>query len=91
MPNAFSDLAKVTRSHILAANAPARIDVPHIHHKPTWEGQTVLKCGEAAPSTRPRTLAAIQSSALTLKHGRLLVQSIHNLGKGNRHQLVTLV
>ena len=28
MPDAFSDLAKVTRSHIPAANVPARIDVP---------------------------------------------------------------
>ena len=28
MPDTFSDLAKVTRSHIPAANVPARIDVP---------------------------------------------------------------
>ncbi|KAM2087774.1 hypothetical protein ACFX1T_031921 [Malus domestica] len=28
MSNAFNDLAKVTRSHIPAANTPARIDVP---------------------------------------------------------------
>ncbi|KAM2262753.1 hypothetical protein ACFXTI_044176 [Malus domestica] len=28
MPDAFNDLAKVTRSHIPAANAPAKIDVP---------------------------------------------------------------
>ena len=30
MPNAFNDLAKVTRSHIPVANTPARIDVPHV-------------------------------------------------------------
>ena len=30
MPDAFSDIAKVTRSHIPAANVPARIDVPKI-------------------------------------------------------------
>ncbi|KAM1192008.1 hypothetical protein ACFX2G_012631 [Malus domestica] len=28
MPDAFNDASKVTKSHILAANAPARIDVP---------------------------------------------------------------
>ncbi|KAM1714343.1 hypothetical protein ACFX12_024963 [Malus domestica] len=28
MPNAFNDVMKVTKSHIPAANAPARIDVP---------------------------------------------------------------
>ncbi|MBT0984693.1 hypothetical protein KJ032_27100, partial [Salmonella enterica subsp. enterica serovar Typhimurium] len=28
MPNAFNDASKVTKSHIPAANAPARIDVP---------------------------------------------------------------
>ncbi|KAM1418750.1 hypothetical protein ACFXTO_022373 [Malus domestica] len=38
MPDAFNDLAKVTRSHIPAANTPARIYVPRIHQQPTWEG-----------------------------------------------------
>ncbi|KAM1334917.1 hypothetical protein ACFXTH_010575 [Malus domestica] len=28
MPDAFNDASKVTKSHIPAANAPARIDVP---------------------------------------------------------------
>ncbi|KAM1742550.1 hypothetical protein ACFX12_012534 [Malus domestica] len=28
MPDAFNDASKVTKSHILAVNAPARIDVP---------------------------------------------------------------
>ncbi|KAM2032490.1 hypothetical protein ACFX1T_014497 [Malus domestica] len=30
MPNAFNDLAKVTRSHIPATNTPARI---YVHHR----------------------------------------------------------
>ncbi|KAM2434043.1 hypothetical protein PS1_024185 [Malus domestica] len=70
MPNAFNDLAKVTRSHIPAANAPARIDVPCIRHHPAWEGRTVPEGGEVVPSTRPGALAASQSSASTLPCGR---------------------
>ncbi|KAM2133212.1 hypothetical protein ACFX1R_003337 [Malus domestica] len=76
MPNAFNDLAKVTISHIPAANTPVRIDVPHIHQQHTWEGQTVPEDGEAAPSMRQGTLAASQSSAPTLKRGRPLATDI---------------
>ncbi|XP_062014900.1 uncharacterized protein LOC133731550 [Rosa rugosa] len=46
MPDAFSDLAKVTRSHIPAANVPARIDVP---------------VGRVVPDGRGTTMAANQS------------------------------
>lgn len=35
MPDSFTDLVKVTRSHIAAANVPARIDIP--------EGQPTLR------------------------------------------------
>ncbi|KAM0984301.1 hypothetical protein ACFX14_011873 [Malus domestica] len=72
MLDAFTDLAKVTRSHIRAANAPARIDVPRVHHNPAWKGQTVPEDGKAAPSTWPGTMAASQSSAPTLKGGKSL-------------------
>ncbi|KAM2057778.1 hypothetical protein FF1_030248 [Malus domestica] len=51
MPDAFTDLAKVTGSHIPASNAPARIDMPRIHHNLVCEGQTILEGGEASPST----------------------------------------
>ncbi|KAM1861684.1 hypothetical protein ACFX13_013733 [Malus domestica] len=37
MPDAFNDLAKVTRSHILATNTLARIDVPRVRQQPAWE------------------------------------------------------
>ncbi|KAM2549922.1 hypothetical protein TB1_014233 [Malus domestica] len=72
MPDAFNDLAKVTRSHIPSVNAPARIYVPHVRPQPAWEGWTVPEGGEAVPSTQQGTLAASQSSASTLKHGRPL-------------------
>ncbi|KAM1948118.1 hypothetical protein ACFX15_008351 [Malus domestica] len=72
MPGAFNDLAKVTRSHIPAANASARIYVPRVCHNPVWEGRTVPECGEAASSTWPSILAASQSSASTLKLGKPL-------------------
>ena len=32
MPDAFTDIAKVTRSHIPAANVPARLEVPNKGH-----------------------------------------------------------
>ena len=41
MPDAFNDLAKVTKSHIPAANTRARIDVPCVRQQPAWEGQTI--------------------------------------------------
>ena len=34
MPDIFNDLAKVTRSHIPAANTTARIDVPRVRQQP---------------------------------------------------------
>ncbi|KAM1980295.1 hypothetical protein ACFX15_036927 [Malus domestica] len=72
MPDAFNDLAKVTRSHIPTANTPAMIDVPCVCPQPTWEGRTVPEGREAALSTRQGTLVASQSSAPTLKCGRPL-------------------
>ncbi|KAM1533781.1 hypothetical protein ACFX10_007648 [Malus domestica] len=72
MPDDFDDLAKVIRSHISVANTPAMIDVPYVCQQPAWEGRTVPEGGEVAPSMRQGTLAASQSSALTLKHGRPL-------------------
>ncbi|KAM1175084.1 hypothetical protein ACFX19_028122 [Malus domestica] len=72
MSDGFNDLAKVTRSHIPAANAPVRIDVPRVHPQPAWEGQIVPEGGEASLCTRQRTLAVSQSSAPTLKCGRPL-------------------
>ncbi|KAM2208315.1 hypothetical protein ACFXTI_024336 [Malus domestica] len=72
MLDAFNDLAKVTRSHVPTANAPATIDVPHIHPQPAWEGQTVPEGKDASPSTQEGTLAASQPFASTLKHGKPL-------------------
>ncbi|KAM1504464.1 hypothetical protein ACFXTO_000579 [Malus domestica] len=72
MLDALNDLAKVTISHIPTTNAPTRIDVPCVHHNLAWEGQTVPEGGEATLSMRLATLAAIQSSAPTLKRGRPL-------------------
>ena len=63
MPDAFSDLAKVTRSHIPAANVPARIDVP--------EGRTVPE-GRAVPEERSTAMAANQSYLPAQKRGRPL-------------------
>ncbi|PRQ59184.1 putative RNA-directed DNA polymerase [Rosa chinensis] len=57
MPDAFSDLAKVTRSHIPAANVPARIDVP---------------VGRIVPDGRGTTMAANQSHVSAHKRGRPL-------------------
>jgi len=63
MPDAFSDLVKVTRSHIPAANVPARIDVP--------EGRTVPE-GRAVPEERSTAMAANQSYLPAQKRRRPL-------------------
>ena len=55
------------RSHIPAANALTMIDTQH-----TWEGRTIPKGGEAAPSMRQGILGVSQSFAPTLKRGRPL-------------------
>ncbi|KAM1914997.1 hypothetical protein ACFX13_034897 [Malus domestica] len=65
MPDAFTDLARVTRSHIPAANTPAKIDVPNVR-------RTTLLEARDTNSGDPRTLAASQSSAPTQKRGRPL-------------------
>ncbi|KAM2817807.1 hypothetical protein COP1_041878 [Malus domestica] len=65
MPDAFTNLARVTRSHIPAANTPAKIDVPNVR-------RTTLLEARDANSGNPRTLAASQSSAPTQKRGRPL-------------------
>ncbi|KAM1225989.1 hypothetical protein ACFX2G_045625 [Malus domestica] len=65
MPDAFTDLTRVTRSHIPAANTPTKIDVPNVRRT------TLLEAWDANYGD-PRTLAASQSSAPTQKHGRPL-------------------
>ena len=65
MLDAFTDLARVTRSHIPATNVPAKMDVPNVGHTSLLEARD-------ATLADPRTLVASQSSALTHKHGRLL-------------------
>ena len=65
MPDAFTDLACVTRSHIPAANTPAKINVLNVR-------RTVLLEARDANSSDPRTLAASQLSALIQKPGRPL-------------------
>ena len=65
MPDAFIDLARVTRSHIPAANTPAKMDVPNVR-------QTTLLEAQDTNLGDPRTLAARQSSTPTQKRGRPL-------------------
>ncbi|KAM1093339.1 hypothetical protein ACFX2B_008349 [Malus domestica] len=60
MPDTFTDLALVTIPHILAANAPTKIDVPNVR----WT--SFLKTWDTNFGS-PHTLAASQSSALTQK------------------------
>ncbi|KAM1675383.1 hypothetical protein ACFX2K_041335 [Malus domestica] len=65
MLDAFTNLARVTRSHILAVNMPAKMDVPNVRRTSFLEAWD-------ANFGDPRTLAASQSSASTHKHGRPL-------------------
>ena len=49
VPDAFNDLAKVTISHILAANTPARIDVPAYVNNPPGKAGPSPKVGRPHP------------------------------------------
>ncbi|KAM2993825.1 hypothetical protein FF2_045875 [Malus domestica] len=70
MPDAFTDLAKVRRSHIPATNALVRMDLLNVHSITTLEGRTVLEGGAAVPPPQLVTLAPSQSPAPTLKRGK---------------------
>ncbi|KAM1968838.1 hypothetical protein ACFX15_043697 [Malus domestica] len=74
MPDAFTDLVRVTRSHIPVANMPAKMDVPNV-------GRIGLLEARDTNLGDPRTLTASQSSASTQKHGKLLGW-IHTPGRG---------
>lgn len=92
MPDVFfTNLAKVTKSHIPATNAPAMTYVPPVCRYTAWEGWTTPECGEATPFTRISTLAASQSSAPILKCGRPPGQKDSQPQKRKRHKLLTLV
>ncbi|KAM1611331.1 hypothetical protein ACFX1Z_000119 [Malus domestica] len=65
MLDAFTNLARVTRSHIPTANVPAKIDVPNVR----WI--SFLKARDATLAD-PLTLATSQSSTPTQKHGKPL-------------------
>ncbi|GKC99060.1 retrovirus-related pol polyprotein from transposon TNT 1-94 [Tanacetum coccineum] len=45
LPDAFTDLKRVTKPHILAANAPVKIDIPKEHLEITNESKARLKRG----------------------------------------------
>ena len=74
MPDAFTDLACMTRSHIPAANTLAKMDVPNVWYTSLLEARD-------ANSGDPHTLAASQSSAPTQKHGRPLGSKDSHLRK----------
>lgn len=59
-------LVKVTILNIQDANAPARIDVPHVCRNIAPIGLS------AAPTVQPDTLVASQLYAFTVKRGRLV-------------------
>ncbi|KAM2732016.1 hypothetical protein EV2_035619 [Malus domestica] len=63
MPDVFTDLTRVTRSHIPAANTPTKMNVPNVR----W---TSILEARGANLGDPRTLAASQSSAPIQKHDR---------------------
>ncbi|KAM1432929.1 hypothetical protein ACFXTO_015415 [Malus domestica] len=65
MPNAFTNLAQVTRSHIPAANIPAKMDVPNVRQTSLLEARDVNLAD-------PCTLVASQSSTPIHKRGRPL-------------------
>ena len=64
IPDAFTDLPKATRSHIPAANAPARMDVLNVCRNTALEGWTVPEGGVAAPVKSRSWISLLQSMSL---------------------------
>ncbi|KAM1432319.1 hypothetical protein TB1_013682 [Malus domestica] len=76
MPNAFTNLAKVTRSHIPFANAPARMDVLNA----PWSQPRKRKTTQTSnPSLNP-TIAYLSVSTyeVILYYNDVLDETYHN-------------
>ncbi|KAM1293806.1 hypothetical protein ACFX2H_013811 [Malus domestica] len=74
MLDAFTDLTRMTRSHIPAVNVPTKMDVPNVRRTSLLEARDT-NFGD------PRILAASQSFAPTYKHGRPLGSKDSHLRK----------
>ena len=66
LPGAFIDSTKVTKSHILAANIPARIEIPtgKLQSSMTNEPKPRLKCGR--PISSKDTIPRKRKSAISM-------------------------
>ena len=53
MPDAFTDIAKVTRSHIPAAYMPARLEVPNKGHNVAERDAATTLSGDAVEAVAP--------------------------------------
>ena len=54
MSDAFTDIEKVTRSHILAANVPARLEVPNKRHGASDKGAGTTLSGGVVEAVAPQ-------------------------------------
>ena len=70
MPDAFTDIAKVTRSHIPAANVPARLEVPNKGHGAAYRGTVTALSGGVVEAMAPQGRGGGHLVRLTLTQGR---------------------
>jgi hypothetical protein len=54
IPDAFTDIAKVTRSHIPAANVPARLEVPKQGHNTVGKSVATTHSGSVVEAVAPK-------------------------------------
>ena len=70
MPDAFTDIVKVTRSHIPAANVPARLEVPNKGHGAANRGTATALSGGVVEGVAPQGRGGGHLVRLTLTQGR---------------------
>ena len=70
MPDTFTDIAKVTRSHISAANVPARLEVPNKGQSAIDRGTATALSGGVVEAVAPQGRGGGHLVRLTLTQGR---------------------
>ena len=70
MPDAFTDIAKVTISHIPAANVPTRLVVPNKGHGAADRGTATALSGGVVEAVAPQGRGGAHLVRLTLTQGR---------------------
>nr|XP_011465717.1 PREDICTED: uncharacterized protein LOC101293208 [Fragaria vesca subsp. vesca] len=84
MPDAFTDIAKVTRSYIPAANAPAEIDVPTGQNNVAANEPYVARLKRGRPVGSKDSVPRKRKAKAQLNHNNIAVENVIGKNVDNR-------